>query len=207
MKCLGILLDENLSWKKQLSEVAKMLARTCGMFFKIRHYVDVNVLICLYNSLFASFLPYGIVVWDFAYDLHLQSVLLLQKRIIRAIAFQSYLSPSSPIFNDLKILKLHDLFQIKLLSFVYECVNKISPVCFHTYFQSIKSVHQHNTRQASKNDIFLTQKNTLQYGIRSVRFTGAESWNSIPTIIKESSTLSSFRYKLKLHYLDISSKS
>ena len=29
-----------------------------------------------------------------------------------------------------KILKLHDLFQLKLLCFVYEYVHKISPICF-----------------------------------------------------------------------------
>ena len=201
VKFLGILLDENLSWKYHLSELAKKLARTCGMFFKIRHFLPVDVLICLYNSLFASFLQYGIVVWGFAYDVHIQPIFLLQKRIIRAIAFQSFSSPSSPIFSDLKILKLQDLFQLKLLSFVYECINKISPVCFYNFFESIKSIHQHDTRKASKNDIFLTRKNTLQYGIRSVCFTGAESWNSIPTTIKESVSLVCFRYKLKSYLL------
>ena len=141
------------------------------------------------------------MVWGFAYDVHIQPIFLLQKRIIRAIAFQSFSSPSSPIFSNLKILKLQDLFQLKLLSFVYECINKISPVCFYNFFESIKSIHHHDTRKASKNDIFLTRKNTLQYGIRSVRFTGAESWNSIPTTIKESASLVCFRYKLKSYLL------
>ena len=32
VKFLGVLLDENLSWKYHLSELSKKLARTCGMF-------------------------------------------------------------------------------------------------------------------------------------------------------------------------------
>ena len=128
------------------------------------------------------------------------AVFLLQKRIIRAIAFESFFSPSSRIFSDLKILKLQDLFQLKLLSFVYECINKISPVCFYNFFESIK-IHQHDTQKASKNEIFLTRKNALQCGIRSVRFTGAEPWNSIPTTIKESVSFVCFRYKLKSYLL------
>ena len=89
---LGILLFENLSWKYHLSELTKKSARTCGMFFKIRHFLPV-VLMCLCNSLFASFLQYGIVVWGFAYDVHNRPKFLLQKGIIRAIAFQSFSSP------------------------------------------------------------------------------------------------------------------
>ena len=84
------------------------------------------------------------------------------------------------------ILKLHDLFQLKLLCFVYDCVNKISPSCFHSFFELVESVHPYLTRQATNNDIFLNQKNTLQYGLRSVRYFGAKCWNSIPSEIKSS---------------------
>ena len=59
VKFLGVLLDENLSWKYHKSELSKRLARTCGVLFKIRHFLPVNVLICLYNSLFSSFIQYG----------------------------------------------------------------------------------------------------------------------------------------------------
>ena len=55
VKFLGILLDENLSWKYHLTELSKKLARTCGMFFKVRHFLPINVLICLYNSYFHLF--------------------------------------------------------------------------------------------------------------------------------------------------------
>ena len=133
VKFLGVLLDENLSWKYHLTELSKKLARTCGMFFKVRHFLPINVFICLYNSLFSPFLQYGILVWGLTYETYIKPVFLLQKRVIRAISFQNYAAPSSPIFSDLKILKLHDLFQLKLLSFVYECVNKISPTNFHTF--------------------------------------------------------------------------
>ena len=47
VKFLGVLLDENLSWKYHLTELSKKLARTCGMFFKVRHFLPINILICL----------------------------------------------------------------------------------------------------------------------------------------------------------------
>ena len=158
-----------------------------------------SVLISLYNSLFSSFLQYGIIVWGLTYDTHTKPIYLLQKKAIRAIAFKSFTSPSTPIFSDLKILKLYDLFDFKLLTFVYESVNKISPSFFHNFFETLTTVHHYNTRQALKGDIFMTRENTLQYGLRCVRYAGAKSWNSIPDVIRQSPSVSNFRRKLKFH--------
>ena len=180
-----------------MTELSKKLARTCGMFFKIRHFLPIHVLVCLYNSLFSPFLQHGILVWVLTYETHINPVFLLQKRAVRAISFEHYTAPSTPIFSDLKILKLQDLFHLELLSFVYECVNKISPSCFHSFFELVGSVHQYGTRQIIKSNIFLTQKNTLQYGLRSVRYCGAKCWNNIPVDIKQSPSVSSFRQKIK----------
>ena len=128
------------------------------MFFKVRHYLPIDVIICLYNSFFSPFLQYGILVLGLTYITYINPAFLLQKRVIRTISFEHFTSHSSPIFSDLKILKLHDLIQLKLLCFVYESVYKISPICFHNFFESVESVHQYGTRQAGKDDIFLTRK-------------------------------------------------
>ena len=53
VKFLGVLLHKNLSWKYHLTELSKKLARICGMFFKVRHFLPISVLVCLYNSLFS----------------------------------------------------------------------------------------------------------------------------------------------------------
>ena len=172
------------------------------MFLKVRHFLPIDVLICLYNSLFSPCLQYGILVWGLTYETYVNPVFLLQKRVIRAISFEHFTSHSSPIFVNSKILKLHDPFQLKLLTFVYECVNKIAPSYFRSFFALVETVHQCGTRQANKNDIFLNQKSTVQYGLRSVRFFGAKCWNNIPMVIKNSPSACSFRQKLKSFFFE-----
>ena len=44
IKYLGILVDATLSWKPQIIELSKKLARTTGIFYKIRHYVSSETL-------------------------------------------------------------------------------------------------------------------------------------------------------------------
>ena len=88
---------------------------------------------------------------------------LLQKEVIRVTSFENSTCPSTPIFSELKILSLYDLVESKLLSFFYESINKVSPIFFHYFFETLKSFHHYNTRQASKGDIFVTHGNALQF--------------------------------------------
>ena len=80
VKVLGILSDSNLSWKFHLTELSKKLARTAGLFYKIRHYVPKDILMLLYHGLFASFLAYGISVWGSTFATYTDPIFTLQKR-------------------------------------------------------------------------------------------------------------------------------
>ena len=82
---------------------------------------------------------------------------------------------------------------------MYESVNLISPTVFHNFFVTWSSVHQYDTRQARGGDVFMMRKNTLQYGLRSIRCAGAKSWKNIPLKIKQSPSVMIFRRKMKVH--------
>ena len=62
VKYLGVLVDSCFTWKAHIIELSKKLARTVGIFFKIRHYVTPETLKLLYYSLFFSCISYGIPV-------------------------------------------------------------------------------------------------------------------------------------------------
>ena len=63
VKFLGVLLDAHLSWKPHITKLSKKLARTVGIFCKVRHLVPLETPKNLYFSLFYSFVTYGIAVW------------------------------------------------------------------------------------------------------------------------------------------------
>ena len=126
----------------------------------------------------------------------------LQKKAVRAISFQPRMSPSLPIFKDLKLLKLSDIFELRLLTIVFESVNKTSPDCFHNFFLFNSSVHQYSTRQASHGDLYLTQKNSLQYGLKSLRYLGAKLWNTLSVELRNAPSKLSFKRNLKIYLLN-----
>ena len=125
----------------------------------------------------------------------------LQKRAVRAISFQPRMSPSLPIFNDLKLLKLSEIFELRLLTFVFDSVKKTSPRCFHDFFLFSSSVHQYSTRQASQGDLHMSRKNSLQYGLKSIRYLGAKLWNTLPLELRNAPSKALFKTKLKIYLL------
>ena len=110
--------------------------------------------------------------------------------------------PELVLFADLKILKLGDIYQLHISSFAFECLHDIAPAQFKDFFRPISSIHSYNTRGATRGDFFLVRKNTLQYGIRSISYNGVRIWNNIPSEIRNSTSVTSFRKKFKNSLLE-----
>jgi hypothetical protein len=50
-KCLGIYLDENLSWSVHIDKISNKLSKTIGIIFRIRCKLDDTILLMLYNTM------------------------------------------------------------------------------------------------------------------------------------------------------------
>ena len=75
---LGLLLDEHLSWNNHLCQLSKNLSKICGSL-KIRQHLTTDTMKCIYNSLFMSFLQYGITDWGQTYELYWEPIFKLQE--------------------------------------------------------------------------------------------------------------------------------
>ena len=61
VKYLGVLLDENLTWKNQVQKLNKSLSKICGLIFKIRHYVPLATRKLIYYSMFHSVISHSLI--------------------------------------------------------------------------------------------------------------------------------------------------
>ena len=124
VKFLEVLLDSTLSWKPHITELSKKLSRTVVvLLYKIRHYAPLETLKLLYYGIFFPFISDGVQVWELTYPTHLDKVFILQKKIIKCMTFNDIMVPSSSLFHELEFLKLNDINNLQIVSFVYECIN------------------------------------------------------------------------------------
>ena len=59
------------------------------------------------------------------------------------------------------------------------------------------------TRQSKRRNLSALRCNTTQYRLRSIHYSGFRLWNSLPTDIRNSVSLSNFRSKIKSYYIYI----
>ena len=76
VKFLRVFLDENLLCKYHLIELSKKLSRNCGMFFKIRHFLPIKILICVYNSIFSPLSTWQLSLGTYLWNSDQTSILL-----------------------------------------------------------------------------------------------------------------------------------
>ena len=129
-KYLGVIIDSTRSWKENLHSISNKLSRTIGIMYKLRPFINLQIMKNVYHALFYSHVVYGIRVWGTARDLHIKAIEILQKRVVRLITYNDQfplihgpLPASNPICSKLEILKIKDIFILKLCIFIHKCLN------------------------------------------------------------------------------------
>ena len=166
------------------------LAKTVGILSEVRHFVDNHILVMLYYSLIYPFFTYGVHVWGLTFLSFLTQLFIIQKKAIRIISFCEPKSHSEPLFKSLNLLNLNDVIESQILFFVYQWSRRLLSPCFGEHFK-FTSVHSFSTRQSCNRNLNVASVNTTQYGLRSLKFTGARLWNSLEHFVKPFRTLSS----------------
>ena len=159
-------------------------------------------LVSLYNSLFLSFLNYGISALGLTYESYLNPLFNLRKKILHCIKFEPFVSPSMTLFQSFKALKIVDILHLNILTCVYKSLNKLSPSRFHDYFQTNSSVHRIGTRQATRGNLFKPIKNTTMYSLQAIQYFDSKLWNTLPLFISVAGSTEVFCSKLKSYLLD-----
>ena len=114
VKYLGIKIDENLNWKQHIREIAIKLNRANALSYTIRNFVNRHILRTIYFAIFDTHLNYGSLMWG--QNLNVVSrIIIVQKKALRIMNFQSRDSHSSPLFKSYHIRKLEDKILIENL--------------------------------------------------------------------------------------------
>ena len=136
------------------------------------------------TQFFLSHLIYGCQVWGQVTNSYNQKVFKLQNRALLFISFSDFRADSTPIFSNLKILKLRDLIVLQNCLFVHDALNNASPKLFNEYFRHTKEVHPQNTKSANLGCLFVSHIGTIRYGNFSITNKCISNWNSISKILK-----------------------
>ncbi len=196
-KYLGVLFDEKLSWKPQIDKMCGKLASVCGVISKVRHILDRNSMLMIYNSLVESRLTYGILGWSTASDQQIKRLRVLQNRALRYIDFSPLGTTILPIYRQFNVLPLSNLIELARANYMYSLSNNQLPVVFRTYCS--RPTHHYKTRFSKNNfSLPLCRTKTSETSIKAI---GPKIWTSIPCDAKALPFRKTFSKHMKRLYL------
>ena len=103
--------------------------------------------------------------------------------------------PSEPLYKKLDILKVSDVFNMNILNFVYDSLNKINPEQFHTYYNYLPNTR--NTAAVRNKNLTIPVSRTVTYGLKSIKYVGSKLWNELRATIRNSESRKVFSTRVK----------
>ena len=130
-------------WKPHIDKISEKLSKSCGMVFKLRHYVPLSTLKLIYNGMFNSILQYSLLNWGRASQCHLQKIKSHKIKINKALKLSCggcYQDHVTPYFKEFGIFKLPDLRNLETAKFMQlHFLKKLSPHCPISLLKQVKS--------------------------------------------------------------------
>ena len=186
-KFLGVLIDENISWKAQIANICSKVSKSIGILYKARHYLSKFLLKQLYSAFIHSYLNYANIAWGSTHRSKLETLYRHQKHAVRVINFKDKFTHSKPLFTEMKILNIYELNIFQVLTFMYRCKLNLSPKIFNSLY-TFKPPNKYTLR--SKLLIEPVIKSKVEEF--SLAFRGPHLWNKIIVVNPTLSVIEKF---------------
>ena len=195
VKYLGILIDNNLSWK-HIDHIVIKIGQTIGLISKLRHFVPKHTIINNYWSRIAPYLSYGLITWGQVCKPHLDEV-----RKLPFVYFSDHNQHAIPLFFDAGILPLQFSFYELTANLMSDIRHRNAPRNIRELFHDISNIHSNNTRSSALKNVY-TQSSGLSIQLNSFSRIGTTIWNEVPLTLKNLSKYD-FKSKIKRVLFDI----
>ena len=174
------MIDKHLNWNAHINYVIKKLSYAARILCRpiIRQYVDKQTLIKLYYSFAYPYLKFGIFSWGSACQTSLEKIQVLQNKIIRImnLKFVNNRVKMCILFKFMKILKVKDIFELKIAKFRYSYYHSMLPEYFDNYCKYASKHHDYKTRSITANNFYLERAKTRN-GLRSCSYIAVKICN------------------------------
>ena len=121
-------------------------------------------------------------------------------KIVRTITGSRKFDHVTPLFKQLKLLKLQDIYQLELRKFLYQLNWNKLPIIIQSLFTKTEGLHKYNTRQAKTTRLFIP-KVSKHMAKSHLSFRGPQHWSLIPFYMKNFSW-TTFKKKYREYFVN-----
>ena len=180
----------NVRFNDHIISIRGKISKSIGILFKLRDMIPRNSLRLLYYALIHPYMLYCLPIYGATYEVHLNPLYVLQKSALRAITNSNYDADINTMFQNCRILKLHDLYKLDLAIYAYK----------HPELRDLhRREHSYHTRFSHE---LLPPAERLRSTRQSVIFNSIIIWNNLPNSLQTSRSLDIFKKQCKNFLLE-----
>jgi hypothetical protein len=200
IKYLGMILDDKLCFKDHINKLINKLRKWIGIFRKIRGLLNQTAKKTLYNSIFHPNLLYAIELFGNASKTTIKGLQTIQNKALRALYGYPRLYSTKDMYKELKILKIKPLFMYRATILMDKLIKQTATLNIHFTLKEYCTQMEHK--------YYTRKKDNFNLKFDRPSFTSSNSfrlyvlWNDIPTDIKNSQSVTTFKNDLYSYFLN-----
>jgi hypothetical protein len=199
---LGIMFDDVMSISPQITSLTNTITFHFGNITRIRRFLDAETCNHIIRSLVLSRLDYGNILLIGTNSTDIMKLQRMQNWGAKLIFSASKFDHASQYLQQLHWLPVQQRIQYKTLLYVYKCMQGHGPKYLFSAFSLYNPTH--SGLRSALDTTRLAEPKFNSKGLnsafdKSFSFTAPTLWNSIPSVIRSSSSLRSFKTALKTH--------
>ena len=190
--CLGVALDETLSWEEHIEAICKKVCAGIGMLKRIKPFVPAQTLQPIYSALIQPYFDYCSPLWDTCNKTLKDKLQKYQNRAARIIAGASYEIRSADVLQALEWEDLESRRIITKATLMYKILNDYSASNLKKLLKRRNSLQTFYDLRNSQNDLDLP-KPRREFLKKSFKYSGSRLWNNLSPEAKEAQSICSFK--------------
>ena len=128
------------------------------------------------------------VIWRDAAQIHINKILLLQKRAVRILSGAEYLAHTDPLFTRLKLLRIRGIYK-------YSC-------CMYVFRNRDLYENAHNRYNTRSTNAYDVENTRLKISERSILHNPPKIYNNLPNVILDLDGIIRFKRSVKRYFLE-----
>ena len=200
VKILGIYIDDELNWNRQIQEVRKKACNSIRNLHRVNQLIPLKHRILLYNSLVASHYNYCDTVWSGCGVMNERKLQTTQNFAARSILGKSKHSSATEALTTLKFLPLKEKRTIHEAVYTHKAFRCKLPLEVTEQYKNLEP--KKNLRSSKCKTLNIPKHATEQYK-RGPLYRTVKTWNSIPAQLRtENITTTTFKKKYQTHLIE-----
>ena len=199
---LGVIVDQNLSWKAHITSLRLKLGRNVGVMHRLKFFLPFYALKSIYFSLVHSYINYCSIIYLSTFQSHISPIVKLQNKAMRILKMLFYSpvslpgkSPTKSLYSYFNIIPVRQILAFQCILFRVRYLKDLQPDCFKSFFPGPPSVRPYNTRcPLSKLPVPFIVSERSRFSPKNVI---TNYWNTYESFFDQSLSLLTLKTKIK----------